>query len=70
MHKPVLTLAAVGAAGFALWKVASVLLLPLLGTLLGLVFTVVKFIAIAGLLWLAYWFITRNKDKGGEAPAT
>jgi threonine/homoserine/homoserine lactone efflux protein len=70
MHKPILTVAAVGVAGFALWKVASVLLLPLVGALLGLVFTILKFAAIGGLIWLAYWLITRKKDKGGEAPAT
>ena len=60
--KPLLALAAVGAAG--------VLLLPLLGALLGLVFTILKFVAIGGLIWLAYWFITRKKDEGGEASAT
>jgi threonine/homoserine/homoserine lactone efflux protein len=70
MHKPVLAVAAVGIVGFALWKLASVLLLPLIGTLLGVVLTIVKFVAIGALIWLAFWFFTRKKDKGGEAPAT
>lgn len=70
MHKPILALAAATAVGFALWKLASVLLLPLVGTLLGFVLTIVKFAAIGALIWLAIWFFTRKRDKGGEAPAT
>lgn len=66
MNKSLLTLAAVGVAGFAAWK----LLLPIVGLVLGLVFTVLKFAAIAGLIWLVYWLITRDKDRGGEAPAS
>ena len=70
MNRPLLTVAAVGVAGFAVWKLASVLLLPLVGALLGLLFTVLKVAAIGGLIWFAYWLITRKKDKGDEAPAT
>jgi threonine/homoserine/homoserine lactone efflux protein len=69
MRHPLFALAAVGAAGFALWKVASLLLLPLVGTLLGIVFTVLKFVVLAGLIWFAFWLVTRKKDKGGEATA-
>lgn len=69
MHKPVLALAAAGAVGFALWKLASILLLPLVGTVLGFLLTILKFALIGSLLWLVYWFVTRKKDKGGEAPA-
>lgn len=69
MHKPVLALAAAGAVGFALWQLASVLLLPLVGTLLGVLLTIVKFAAIGALLWFVFWFFTRKKDTGGEAPA-
>ena len=69
MHKPILALAAVGVAGFALWKLAAVLLLPLVGTLLGFVFTILKVAAIAALIWLAFKFITRKKDEGGEPAA-
>ena len=69
MHKPLLTIAAVGVAGFALWKLAAVLLLPLVGTLLGFVFIILKVAAIAALIWLTIKFVTRKKDEGGEAPA-
>jgi uncharacterized membrane protein YhdT len=62
MHKPLLALAAAGAVGFALWQLASILLLPLVGILL-------KFAAIGALLWLVFWFLNRKKDTGGEAPA-
>lgn len=69
MHKPVLALAAAGAVGFALWKLASLLLLPLVGTVVGFLLTILKFAAIGALLWFAYRFLTRKKDTGGEAPA-
>lgn len=69
MHKPILVVAAAGAVGFGLWKLASVLLLPLVGTVLGFLLTILKFVAIGALVWLAFWLITRKKDKGGEAPA-
>lgn len=68
MHKPLLALAAVGVTGFALWKIASLLLLPLVGTAVGFLLTILKFAAIGALLWLAYWFLTRKKGTG-EAPA-
>lgn len=69
MRHPIVALAAVGAVGFALWKVASLLLLPLVGTLLGIVFTVLKFAAVGALIWFAFWLVNRNKGKGGEATA-
>lgn len=69
MYKPVLAIAAAGAVGFALWKVAAVLLLPLVGTLFGVLLTVLKFALIGALLWFVFWFLTKKKDKGGEAPA-
>jgi threonine/homoserine/homoserine lactone efflux protein len=59
--------AGAGVAGFALWKVASVLLLPLLGTLLGFLFMIVKVGLIVGLVWLAIWFFRRG-DRGREPP--
>ena len=68
--KPLFAVAATAVVGFAIWKVAAVLLLPLVGTVLGFVFTLVKFALIGALLWLAYsWITRRGKDKGGEAPA-
>lgn len=69
MHKPLLAVAAVGVVGFALWKVAAVLLLPLVGTVLGFLFTIVKFVVIGALLLFAFRWLTRGKDKGNEAAA-
>jgi hypothetical protein len=60
MKHPLFALAAVGAAGFVLWKAATLLLLPVL-------FTILKFVLLGALIWLAFWFFTRKKDKGGEA---
>ena len=56
--KPVLTLAAVGILGIGLWKLASVLLLPVL-------FFVVKIGLIIGLVMLAFWFFNK-KNRGKE----
>src|SRR2546422_1711585 len=68
--KPVLQLAAVGVLGVALWKVLSVFMLPLLGTLLGLL---LKAALLAGLAFLVVWWLRKPKDsepKDGEAPAS
>jgi hypothetical protein len=70
MAKPFLQLAAVGVLGVALWKVLSVLLLPLVGTLLGIVLTVLKVALIVGLVFLALWWFRRDHKKDGEAPAS
>jgi hypothetical protein len=71
MFKPVLTLAAVGVAGFAVWKVLSVLFLPFVGTLLGIVLMLVKVALIVGLVMFAFWWFTKEKKKeDGEAPAS
>jgi len=56
--KPVLTLAAVGILGIGLWKLASVLLLPV-------VFFVFKIGLIIGLVMLAFWFFNK-KNRGKE----
>jgi hypothetical protein len=56
--KPVLTLAAVGLLGIGLWKLASVLLLPVL-------FFVFKIGLIIALVMLAFWFFSK-KDRGKE----
>ena len=67
MSHPVLKFAAAGFLGLALWKIASILLLPFLASLLGIFFTVVKVALLVGLVFLVYrWF--RKKD--GEAPAS
>jgi len=58
MLKPVLQLAAVGLVGIGLWKLASVLLLPLF-------FFVFKIGLIVGLVMLAFWFFNK-KSRGKE----
>lgn len=71
MFKLVLTLAAVGFAGFALWKVLSFLFLPLLGTLLGIVLTLVKVALLVALVWLVVSWLTKDKrTDDGEAPTS
>lgn len=62
MAKPIVSLAAVGVLGFALWKVLSFLFLPLVGTLLGVLFTLVKVAAIVGAVLLVMWFLRGKKD--------
>jgi type IV secretory pathway TrbL component len=73
MFKPVLTLAAVGFLGIGLWKVLSILFVPFLGTLLGVVLTLVKVALIVGLVMFVFWWFTqdkKDKTKDGEAPAS
>lgn len=65
MAKPLLQLAALGAAGFALWKIASFFLLPVL-------MLAFKLALIVGLVMFAIWFFKRGdkpKDDttGGKA---
>jgi hypothetical protein len=69
MSKPFLGLAALGVLGFAVWKLLPIVLLPLLGGLLGLVFWVVKIAVIVGLVMLAIWIFRRKTDSDKEAPA-
>ncbi len=68
MAKPLLQLAAAGILGVAVWKVLSILLLPLLGTFLGFLFTIVKFALLIGLVVLAFWLF-RKRGETGETPA-
>ena len=63
MLKPVLQVAAVGILGVTIWKLASFLLLPLLGTVLGFAFTILKIALILGAILFVVWFLRR---KGGE----
>ena len=67
--RPVVTLAAVGIIGVALWKVRSILLLPLAGLLLGLVLTLVKVALLVALVMFAVWLFRRKDKEGGEASA-
>jgi hypothetical protein len=68
--KPLLTLAAAGFAGFALWKVLSLLFVPFLGTLLGLFLTVVKVVLLVALVVFVLSWLCRDNSKDGEAPAS
>jgi hypothetical protein len=65
MAKPLLQLAALGVAGFALWKIASFVLLPFL-------LLVFKVALILGVVMLAIWFFRKNdknkNDKGDTTP--
>jgi hypothetical protein len=67
MWKPLVTVAGAGVLGFALWKVLSVLLLPLVGTLVGIVATVLKVALFVGLVLFLFWLF-RGKPKE-ERPA-
>jgi hypothetical protein len=62
MAKPFLQLAALGVAGFALWKLASLFLLPFLMLAL-------KMAVIVGLVMLAIWYFKKN-DKPKDDTAT
>ena len=70
MHKPILTVAAAGVLGFAIWKVLSFLLLPLLGTVLGMFFAVLKVVLVVGLVFLVLWWLRRDKKEDGEASSS
>jgi hypothetical protein len=62
--KPVLQLAAVGVVGAVVWKLAAVLLLPLLGTALGFVFLIVKVVLVVGVIAFLFWLFNRKKSGG------
>ncbi len=64
MRHPILKLAAVGVLGFALWKVAAIAFLPLVGFLL-------KGVLIVALVMLAMWFFQKKRqdEKDKEKPA-
>jgi len=60
MPKPILQLAAVGLAGFALWKLGSFFFIPLL-------FLALKVALVVGLVLFAVWFFKKHDDKKGDA---
>ncbi len=70
MLKPVFQLAAVGVLGVLVWKVFSIFMLPLLGTLLGIL---LKVALLVGIAFLVMWLLRKPKDeptKEDEAPAS
>jgi uncharacterized membrane protein len=66
MAKPIVTVAAAGFLGVALWKLLSILFLPLVGTLLGMLLTVLKVVLIVGVVLLVWWLVRRRKDEGED----
>ncbi len=58
MSKPVLQLAVLGVVGFALWKLGSFFLIPL-------IFLALKLAFIVALVLFAFWFFNRH-DKPGD----
>jgi hypothetical protein len=54
MLRPVLTLAAVGLAGIAIWKVLWILLLPLFGALFGFVALALKIALFLIVVWVLF----------------
>jgi hypothetical protein len=69
MLKPVVTLAAAGVIGIALWKILSILLLPLAGMLFGLLLTLLKVGLLVALVMFAVWLFRRKDKEKGEASA-
>lgn len=62
MLRPVLTLAAIGLAGIAIWKLLWLLLLPLFGTLIGVAVLGFKFLLFALVVW-AIWRLFFRKQQ-------
>ena len=59
MLKPMMGLAATGILAVVLWKLLAVLLLPLFGVALMLVFTALKIAIWAGVILFAIWLFRR-----------
>jgi hypothetical protein len=59
MLKPLLSVAAAGLIGLVLWKILAILLLPLVGTLFGLLFVVLKVAFITGVVCFMIWLFRR-----------
>lgn len=60
MSKPILQLAALGVAGFALWKLGSFFLIPL-------IFLALKLAFIVALVLFAFWFFNNRRDKADDS---
>ncbi len=59
MSKPILQLAAFGVVGFALWKLGSFILIPL-------IFLALKIAFVVALVLFGFWFFTRH-DKPDDS---
>jgi hypothetical protein len=69
MLRPILTLAAVGVVGVALWQVLFTLLLPLLGTVVGFLVTLAKIAFLILLVLVAVWLFKRITRQAPENAA-
>jgi hypothetical protein len=62
VSKPILQLAALGAVGFALWKLGSFILIPL-------IFLALKIAFVVALVLFAFWYFTRHDKPGDRSDA-
>lgn len=69
MMRPLFTLAAAGVVGIALWKILSILLMPIAGLLFGLFFLLLKIGLLVALVMFALWLFRRKDKDKGEASA-
>jgi len=68
MLKPVLGLAATGAAALLLWKLLLVTVLPLVGAAVGVVFLVIKVGFVICTVLFAIWLVRRlSRDQAGAS---
>jgi hypothetical protein len=65
--KPLFNLAAIGVVGVILWKVLGLLLLPLVGVTLGILFVIMKFAVIGAVLFFLVWLIRRSGRSEAKA---
>ena len=63
MSKPLLQLAGLGLLGLSLWKLGSLLFVPLL-------FLVLKIALVVGIVLFAVWLFKRNDRKGASDSET
>ena len=68
MMRPLVTLATAGLVGIALWKILSILLVPIAGVLFGLLFMLRQVGLLVELVMFGLWLF-RRKEKGGESSA-
>jgi hypothetical protein len=59
MLKPLFGLTATGIAVLLLWKLFSIILIPIAATVLGFLFLAIKFVLVAGVILLAVWLFRR-----------
>jgi len=67
MLKPVLGVATAGVVMVLLWKLLAVILLPMLGVALAVVYTVLKVAFIVGAVCFAFWIFRRMSRSEASA---